>query len=166
MQFEADAQHGNFSLSSWRLAKPHLQLKTVESVWQTTLQTMILLYRIPLRAKQPFLFFLLSFAQTWRLNLCLGMMQACLSSSVTTAIHGISSENMQGSSVSHSIKASQSLGNVHLRYSASPMLLQESGLQSSTSRQNSAVNDSTNSNSGFVQRKENITQSFKNCFPR
>lgn len=56
MQFEADTQPGNFNLNSWRLAKPHLQLKTVESVWQTKLQTIILLYRIPLRAKKPFFF--------------------------------------------------------------------------------------------------------------
>lgn len=56
-QFEADAQHGNFSLNSWSLAKPHLQLKTVESVWKTKLQTTILLYRVPLRAKKPFFFF-------------------------------------------------------------------------------------------------------------
>lgn len=58
LQLEADTQHGNFSLNSWRLAKPHLQLKTVESVWQTKWWTLILLYRILLRAKKPFVFFI------------------------------------------------------------------------------------------------------------
>lgn len=91
-------------------------------------------------------------------------MKACLSSSATTTICGMSSENTQRPSTSHLIKASWSLHNIHLRHLTFQMALRESGLQLSILWQSPKENHSTNSICGFTLRKENVMQSFLSCF--